>query len=91
MIRSFFLGAIAGGLVVWLWKDEIQDYLDAQARVARTRAADGLRAADETAGEVFDRAGAPLRRAEEMLDHGRAQVHEGLRAAERTLRPENQP
>ena len=88
MIRSFFLGAIAGGLVVWLWKDEIQDYLDAQARTARARAAEGVHAVDQTAGEVFDRAAAPLRRAEEMLDQGKAQVHANLRAVERTIRPE---
>jgi hypothetical protein len=29
----------------------------------------------------------PIRRAEEMLDHGKAQVSDTLRSAERTIRP----
>jgi hypothetical protein len=51
------------------------------------RAADGLQAVEETAERAFDRAAAPLRRAEEMIDHGKAQVSDTLRAAERTIRP----
>lgn len=87
MLKSFLLGAITGGLVVWVWKDDIEAYLDEQSRAARTRAADGLHAVGETAGDVFDRAATPLRRAEEMLDHGKAQVAHNLRAAEDTIRP----
>ncbi len=87
MLKGFFLGAVTGGLAVWLWKDDIQDYLDAQARAARTRAADGVRAVGETAEGVLDRAAAPLRRAEEMLDQGKAQIGANLRAVERTIRP----
>ena len=62
------LGALAGGLVVWVWKDEIEDYLDSRAVAVRTRAADGIHVVGEAAGGVFDRAAVPLRRAEEMLD-----------------------
>jgi hypothetical protein len=87
MLKGFLLGAITGGLAVWIWKDDIEAYLDAQARTARTRAADGLHAAGETAGDVFDRAAAPLRRAEEMLDHGKEHVTRNLRNAEDTIRP----
>jgi hypothetical protein len=87
MVRSFLAGVVTGGVLVWLFRDEIQAYLDEQARVARAGAADGLHAVEATAERTFDRAAAPLRRAEEMLDHGKAQVGEALRAAERTIRP----
>jgi hypothetical protein len=87
MIRSFIAGVITGGLVVWVWKDDIQALLEEQARAVRQSAADRVHAAEETAEDVFDRAAAPLRRAEELLDQGRAHVADGLKAAERKIRP----
>jgi hypothetical protein len=87
MLRGFLAGVVTGGLVVWFFRDDIQTYLDEQSRLARVRAADGLHAVEETAERAFDRAAAPLRRAEEMIDHGKAQVSDTLRAAERTIRP----
>jgi hypothetical protein len=87
MVRGFLAGVVTGGLIVWFFRDDIQAYLDEQSRVARVRAADGLRTVEETAERVFDGAAAPLRRAEEMIDHGKAQVGDTLRAAERTIRP----
>jgi hypothetical protein len=56
VIRSFILGAITGGTVVWIWKDDIQRYMDdklAEARhfvddktsTVRGRAADTLQSA----------------------------------------------
>ena len=87
MVRGFLAGVVTGGLIVWFFRDDIQTYLDEQSRMARVRAADGLHNVEETAERVFDRAAAPLRRAEEMIDHGKAQVSDSLRAAERTIRP----
>lgn len=87
MVRGFVAGFVTGGLLVWFFRDDIQAYLDEQSRVARVRAADGLHAVEETAERVFDGAAAPLRRAEEMIDHGKTQVSDTLRAAERTIRP----
>ena len=86
-MRGFLAGMVTGGLLVWFFRDDIQTYLDEQARQARVRTADGLHTVEETAERVFDRAAEPLRRAEEMIDHGRAQVSDTLRAAERTIRP----
>ena len=87
MLRGFFAGMVTGGVIVWFFRDDIQAYLDEQARLARVRTADRLQSVEETAERAFDRAAAPLRRAEEMLDHGKAQVSDTLRAAERTIRP----
>ena len=87
MIRGFLTGMLTGGLIVWFFRDDIQAYLDEQARLARVRTADRLHSVEETAEHVFDRAAAPLHRVEEMLEHGKAQVSDTLRAAERTIRP----
>jgi len=87
MVKGFLAGFVAGGLVVWFFRDDIQAYLDEQARLARVRAADRLHTVGETTDRAFDRAAVPIRRAEEMLDHGKAQVSDALRSAERTIRP----
>jgi hypothetical protein len=87
MVKGFLAGVLTGGLVVWFFKEDIQAYLDEQARLARVGAADRLHAVEQTAERVFDSAAAPIRKAEEMLDHGKAQVSDTLRSAERTIRP----
>jgi hypothetical protein len=87
MMKGFLAGAITGGLVVWFWKDDIQAYLDQKTRTVRTRAADGLQAVEEAAEGALDRAATPLRRAEEILDHGKARLGANLRAAQDTIRP----
>jgi hypothetical protein len=87
MVRGFLAGVLTGGLIVWFFRDDIQAYLDEQTRLARVGAADRLHAVEETAERAFDRAAAPIRRAEEMLDHGKAQVSDTLRSAEKTIRP----
>jgi hypothetical protein len=87
MVRGFLAGFVTGALVVWFFRDDIQEYLDEQTRLARVSTADRLHAVGETADRAFDRAAAPLHRAEEMLDHGKAQVTDTLRSAERTIRP----
>ena len=87
MMRGFLTGFLTGGLLVWFFRDDIQAYLDEQARLARVRTADRLQAVEETSERAFDRATAPLRRAEEMLEQGKAQVSDTPRAAERTIRP----
>jgi hypothetical protein len=87
MVKGFLTGFVAGGLLVWFYRDDIQAYLDERTRGARVGAADRLQAVEGTAERAFDRAAAPLRRAEEMLDHGKEKVADTLRAAERTIRP----
>ena len=87
MVRGFLAGVLTGGLAVWFFRDDIRAYLDEQTRLARVGTADRLHAVEETAERVFDRAAEPIRRAEEMLDHGKAQVSDTLRSVERTIRP----
>jgi hypothetical protein len=54
VIRSFLIGAIAGGTVVWLWGDRIRDAVDEATRDARGRVAGQLRGVAETLQSVAD-------------------------------------
>ena len=87
MVRGFLAGFVTGALAVWFFRDDIQEYLDEQTRMARVGTADRLHSVGHTADRAFDLAAAPLRKAEEMLDHGKTQVSDTLRSAERTIRP----
>lgn len=44
----FAAGAIAGAVVVWLWGKDIEDFLGAKMRDARTQAADAIGAVEDT-------------------------------------------
>ena len=46
--EAFTAGAIAGAVVVWLWGNEIQDFLGAKTREVRTQAADAIGAVEDT-------------------------------------------
>jgi len=85
--EAFVLGAITGGLVAWLWGKEITDYARERTRGVRTQAAEGLQAVAEGTGKVFDRGGAALRRAEEVLQDTKANVGEALRSGQEAIRP----
>jgi len=43
MLR-FLAGAVAGALAMWMWGDELRDYLTEQTRHARARTADQIQA-----------------------------------------------
>lgn len=47
MVRSFLVGAIVGGAVVWLYGREIRQFIDDRTLTARTRAAETLKSAAE--------------------------------------------
>ena len=85
--RIFLLGAIVGATVVWLWGREMEAYVEDKTRGVRTKAAEGVRAVEETAGKVLDRGEHALRRADEFLLDTRAHVSETLRAGEEAIRP----
>ena len=86
-VKVFILGTIAGAIAVWLWGREIEGYVGEQTRGVRTRAAEGMRAVDEKAGQVLDRGGDSLRRAEGFLQDTKEHVSEALRAGQEAIRP----
>ena len=56
MLSRFMLGAIAGGIAVYVWGDEIRRFANTKGRTARLAAADTLQAVQSTAEEMFDTA-----------------------------------
>ena len=85
--EAFILGAIIGAGVVWLRGREVEEYVQERTRGVRTRAAEGVRAVEETAGKVLDGGGDALRRADEFLQDTKEHVSEALRAGEEAIRP----
>jgi hypothetical protein len=87
----FVLGAIMGAAVIWLWGKEMEEYVAERTRGVRTKAAEGVRAVEETAGKVLDRGGDALRRADEFLQDTKQHVSEALQAGEEAIRPAAAP
>jgi len=83
----FVLGALMGAAVVWLWGREMEEYVEEKTRGVRAKAAEGVRAVEETAGRVLDRGGDALRRADEFLQDTKEHVSDALRAGEEAIRP----
>src|SRR5262249_7235761 len=48
VIKSFLAGAIAGGAVVWLWRDDIRAAIDDATGDVRARAAEQLHGVADT-------------------------------------------
>jgi hypothetical protein len=84
---AFVLGAIMGAAVVWLWGREMEAYVEEKTRGVRTTVAAGVRAVEETAGQVLDRGGEALRRADDFLQDTKAHVSDALRAGQEAIRP----
>lgn len=72
-MMRFIVGALAGGVVMWLWRDELMRYASTGTRAVRERAAETLQSVEETAGGV--------------LDTAREQVHATLQAGQDAVRP----
>jgi len=56
MVSRFLLGAIVGGIAVYVWGEEISRFANTKGRSARLAAADTLKAVQSTAEEMFDSA-----------------------------------
>jgi hypothetical protein len=52
---GFIVGAIAGGLAVWYWGDQIREIAESRTQGVRRGAADTLRSVEKTAEGVLDR------------------------------------
>jgi gas vesicle protein len=85
--RAFVLGAIMGTAVVWLWGREMEEYVKEKTRGVRTKAAEGVRAVEEKAGQVLDRGGDALHRVDDFLQDTKEHVSEALRAGQEAIRP----
>ena len=85
--EAFVLGTITGAVIVGLWGRTIEDYLGEKTRGVRIKAAEGIRAVEESTGKVLDRGGNALRRADEFLQDTKEHVSEALRAGQEAIRP----
>jgi hypothetical protein len=56
MLSRFVLGAIVGGIAVWVWGEDLRRLANTQGRTARLAAADALQTVQSTAEELFDSA-----------------------------------
>lgn len=54
MIKSFLVGAIAGGVAMWFWGDQIREALDDATSGVRTRSAEQLQGVADTLQSVAD-------------------------------------
>lgn len=84
---AFVLGVIVGAAVVWLWRREMEEYVEDKTRGVRTKAADGIRAVEETAERVLGRGAEALHRAGEFVQETGEHVSEALQAGEEAIRP----
>jgi 3-deoxy-D-manno-octulosonate 8-phosphate phosphatase KdsC-like HAD superfamily phosphatase len=51
MLR-FIVGAIAGGVAVWMWGDELRDYLTERTRGVRIKTADQIQLVQQAAEKI---------------------------------------
>jgi hypothetical protein len=70
---GFILGAVAGGLAGYYWRDNIRDYMFDRVPGVRKRAAEGL-------GTLGDRASG-------ALDRARSRIDTAVRTGQERLRP----
>ena len=85
--KAFVLGAVMGAVVMWLWGRQMEEYVKEKTRGARMKAAEGVRAVEETAGKALDRGGDALRRADEFLQDTKEHVSATLQAGQQAIRP----
>jgi len=72
MLR-FIVGAIAGGVAIWMWGDELRAYVDRRTRSLRSKAADKLQLVQEVT--------------ETALDTAKDQISAGLQSGQEAIRP----
>jgi ElaB/YqjD/DUF883 family membrane-anchored ribosome-binding protein len=76
---------LAGGLIVWLWGDQLRQYSSTKSREVRAAAADTLQAVADRAGDMLDRT---KDRAGDVLDRTKEQVSSALHAGQDAIRPQ---
>lgn len=81
--RAFVLGAIMGAAVIWLWRREMEQYVEERTRAARTKTVESVQAIEEKAAKVLD----ALHRVDDFLQDTKEHVSKALRAGREAIRP----
>ena len=79
-VLGALMGAVGGAVVGWLWGREMEEYVEEKTRGVRAKAAEGVRAVEEKAGQVLDRGGDALRR--RFLRNTKEDAGEALRSGQ---------
>jgi len=74
MLGGFVVGAIAGGLMVWKYRDSLQEYVKGSAGPARDKVDGLLRSVQETSETLLDQA---KKRVSSRLESTREKVRAG--------------
>jgi hypothetical protein len=80
MLGGFLVGAIAGGLVVWKYRDSLREYVQGNAGPARERVDGLLRTVQQTSETLLDQAKAQV---SSRLESARGKVRAGAAEAGR--------
>ena len=72
-MRRFIMGAIVGGVAVWVWRDELRKFMEKRTRVVRVKAADQLQMVQEAT--------------ESVLDTAKEQISSRLKSGQDAIRP----
>ena len=68
---GFILGAVAGGLAAWWWRNDIQRYVDQTLPNVRAKAADQLSSLEQRAEDALTRAKGQIERIRPEDQHAR--------------------
>lgn len=80
MLGGLLVGAIAGGFVVWKYRDSLRDYVKGNAGPARDRVDGMLRTVQQTSETLLDQA---KEQVSTRLEHAREKVRAGASEAGR--------
>lgn len=69
-MKGFLVGAAAGAIAMYIWRDEISRYLDSSTSGLRTRAADTLKQASEMMESATGTIGETLAAGQEAIRPG---------------------
>jgi ElaB/YqjD/DUF883 family membrane-anchored ribosome-binding protein len=56
MLKGFLLGAVVGGIVTWVWRDTIREYVEQNVEPAKSKVEGVLRTVQETSEGLLDTA-----------------------------------
>jgi uncharacterized protein YgfB (UPF0149 family) len=69
----FIMGVIAGGVAVWIWRDELRDFMNQKTHVLRANAANRLQSVQKAT--------------ESALDTAKEQISSHLQSGQAAIRP----